>query len=220
MARRILLLCGVLASLLYVGIDVLAAIWYGDYHSFNSQTISELMARGAPTEKLVNPLFTLYGMLMLAFGVGVWLSAGGRPSLQASAAALIAYAVAGLPGPWLFQMNMRGTGTVEQDVPHIVLTMVIVVFALVAMVSAAFAFDRRFRVYSLGTIAALLVLGGVTGFLSTGLATGQPTPWLGIAERANLGVMLVWVAALAEVLLREPRQLVETKGGQLVAQGR
>jgi hypothetical protein len=33
MLRRVLLACGVLSSLLYVGIDALAAMRYGDYHS-------------------------------------------------------------------------------------------------------------------------------------------------------------------------------------------
>jgi len=53
--RKVLLGCGVLTSLLYVGIDQLAAVRYGEYHRFVSQMISELGARGTPTKHLVDP---------------------------------------------------------------------------------------------------------------------------------------------------------------------
>ncbi len=49
-SRRALLICGVLSSVLYVGIDQLAAVRHGGYHDFASQTISELGARGAPVD--------------------------------------------------------------------------------------------------------------------------------------------------------------------------
>src|SRR5690349_5570400 len=52
MPRKSLLVCGILASLVYVAADVLAAIRYPEYHSFTSRAISELMANGAPTERL------------------------------------------------------------------------------------------------------------------------------------------------------------------------
>jgi hypothetical protein len=41
MLRKILLVCGILSSLLYVGIDALAVLQYGNYHSYTSQAISE-----------------------------------------------------------------------------------------------------------------------------------------------------------------------------------
>ena len=54
MLRKILLVCGILSSLLYVAIDALAALRYEDYHSYASQAISELGAIGAPTKPLVD----------------------------------------------------------------------------------------------------------------------------------------------------------------------
>src|SRR3954470_1749643 len=107
-SRRALLVCGVLSSLVYVGIDQLAAVRHPGYHDFASQTISELGARGAPTRQLVNPMFILYDLLTIAFGVGVWLAARGNRPLRVVAAALTAVGVVGLPGPWLFPMNLRG----------------------------------------------------------------------------------------------------------------
>jgi hypothetical protein len=50
--------------------DVLGGMRYEGY-SFTSQAISELMATGAPSEAFVDPLFITYGVLALAFSVGV-----------------------------------------------------------------------------------------------------------------------------------------------------
>ena len=72
MLRKALLACGVLSSLLYLGIDALAALRFGDYHSYTAQAISELAAIGAPTRELVEPLFRTYNLLLLAFAAGVW----------------------------------------------------------------------------------------------------------------------------------------------------
>ena len=103
--KRILLVCGVLSSLLYVGIDALAALRYGDYHSYISQAISELGAIGAPTRQLVHPLFIAYGVLLIAFGVGVWTSAGRTRALRVIGAVLVGIAVVGLVTP---PMYLRG----------------------------------------------------------------------------------------------------------------
>jgi hypothetical protein len=55
MARKVLLVCGILSSLLYVATDILGAMRFEGY-SYTSQSISELMAVGAPsTENCANP---------------------------------------------------------------------------------------------------------------------------------------------------------------------
>jgi hypothetical protein len=51
MTRKILLVCGLLPSMLYVAMNVFVAMqWEGD--SSASQTVSELSAIGAPTRSL------------------------------------------------------------------------------------------------------------------------------------------------------------------------
>src|SRR5687768_6591255 len=123
MLRRLLLVSGILSSLLYVGIDALGALRYGDYHSFTSQAISELGAIGAPTEQLVSPLFITYAILLIAFGLGVWISANEKWRLRAIGGLLIGIGGVGLV---ISPMNLRGTADVSGDLPHIILTGVIV----------------------------------------------------------------------------------------------
>jgi hypothetical protein len=51
MTRKVSLMCGIVSSLLYVGMIVLVPM-QGDGYSSASQTVSELSAIGAPTRPL------------------------------------------------------------------------------------------------------------------------------------------------------------------------
>ena len=154
---KVLLVCGILSSLLYVAIDVLGGLRYEGY-SFTSQAISELMATGAPSEAFVDPLFITYGVLVLAFGVGVRREGVGRSrALRIAGALLMAYAALGFAGPTLFEMRPRGAGSLESDAPHIILTGVLVLLTLLAIGFGAFAFGTRFRIYSVATLLTVVV---------------------------------------------------------------
>ncbi len=92
MTRRILLFCGVLSPLVYALADALAG-WRWEAYSFRDMTISELGAIGAPSRPLFSSLLILAYLLFVAFGVGVWQSAGGRRRLRTAAGLLIAFGV-------------------------------------------------------------------------------------------------------------------------------
>ena len=202
MLRKALLVCGVLSSLLYVGADLLAAARFPGYHDFTSQAISELTAVGAPTRGSVEPLLIAYDFLVIAFGVGVWRSAGRKRAMRLVGGLLAGIGVLGLVAIPFTPMHLRGTGSLSSDAPHIAVTGVIVLFILSAVGVGAFLFGRGFRLYSLATLATLLVFGTWTSFEAARLVADQPTPWLGVSERIHIGAYLLWVLVLAVMLLR------------------
>ncbi len=83
-----MLVCGIASSLLYVAMNVAAAMRYPGYNSF-SQTVSELPAIGAPTRPLWAALGIAYALLLIAFGAGVWASAGRKRSLRVVRALIV-----------------------------------------------------------------------------------------------------------------------------------
>jgi hypothetical protein len=93
--RDLLLICGILGSLLYVGTDILAGTLYAGY-SFTSQAISELFVIGSPTSGLVVPLFTVCDVLLVAFALGVWVSAGRSRALRVTTLMMVGNAANGL----------------------------------------------------------------------------------------------------------------------------
>ncbi len=215
--RRILLACGILAFLLYVTTDVLGGLRYDGY-SFTSQTISELGAIGAPSKSFVDPLFIAYGVLALAFGIGVFGEAAGRSrALRITGALLIGSAAVGIAGSSLFStffsMDQRGAGSLTGDLPHIILAGVLVLLQLLAIGFAAFALGGRFRAYSLATLMTVIVLTAMTVPFASRLAAGQATPGLGIIERIDVYALVLWMAVLAIALLRRPRHRQTASGG-------
>jgi CubicO group peptidase (beta-lactamase class C family) len=204
MGRKALLLCGILSSILYVATDVLGGMRYEGY-SFTSQAISELMATGAPSEAFVDPLFLTYGVLALAFGVGVSREGVGRSrALRTTGALLVGYAALGLAGPTLFEMNRRGAASLQSDAPHIILTGGLVLLTLLAIGFGAAALGNRFRIYSFATLVTVVVFGALTAPYGARLAAGMPTPGFGILERISIYSTMLWLAVLAVALLRRP----------------
>jgi len=200
MRRKALLVCGILSSLVYAGADVLGGIRYEGY-GFTSQTISELAAIAAPSRPLVVPLSITYDVLVIAFGLGVWGSAGRKRPLRFTAGPLVALGVIGFAAPFA-PMHVRGAELTLTDTMHIVLTSVTVLLILLAIGFGAIAFGKRFRLYSIGTILILLVFGTLAGLDGPRLAANLPTPWMGVYERINIYGYLLWVVVLAITLWR------------------
>ena len=202
--RKVLLACGILSSLLWpASSEVLAATLYKSYSSF-SQTVSELTSVGAPTRPPLLVEGLIWTVLTIAFGVGVWQSAQGNRALRVTGALLVAYgAVAPLWYP--FPMTARGdiqATTALTDVMHITLGAVDTLIILSILGFGAAALGKGFRLYSLVTLATVVVFGVVTFAYVPRVAAMEPTPWLGVFERIQLGAFLVWVVVLAVSLLR------------------
>ena len=196
---KVLLICGIASSTLYVAMCIIVPMQYPGYNSA-SQTISELSAIDAPTRPLwVIPGF-VYTLLVAAFGWGINKSAGDNLKLFIAGIVLMVYGVIGL-GWAFFPMHQRevlaaGGGTIS-DTMHIAYSAVSVLLMLLAMGFAAAASGKRFRVYTIGTILLLLILGLLTGLDAPKLEANLSTPWVGVWERIMIGLFLVWVVVLA-----------------------
>jgi uncharacterized membrane protein HdeD (DUF308 family) len=209
--RNALVLCGVISSALYIATDIAGGLSYPGYR-FTSQAISELMAIGAPSERLVDPLFLTYDALVIAFGLGVFRAGSKSHALRLTGGLLIGYGLVGLTGPTLFEMHQRGTSNGRSDLPHIVVTGVIALITLIAIGVTAFAFGRRFRLYSFATVLTMLVAGLISAPYGARLAAGEATPGFGIIERIDVYASLLWIAVFAVALLRHPAARATTAG--------
>jgi hypothetical protein len=147
-----------------------------------------------------------YGVLVAAFAVGVWTSAGPKRAARITGIMLLGYAAFGMAGgsssrcahvrPW-----QRARGTLRNAM-HIPATAVMSLFIVLAIGFGATLLGKRFRYYSYGTIATLLVLGALAGLQGGQMEANQPTPWMGVEERINIYATMLWVAVLAIGLLR------------------
>jgi hypothetical protein len=201
MWRRLLLACGIAASLLYVGADIVGAAVYPGY-SYADQTISELQAIGSPSRPFVLPLAVLYATLVLASAVGVWLVAGDRRSLRVTAGLLGAYALACVPfAPMHTREVLAAGGATWSDTMHLVMTAVDALLLLAIVLVGSRPFGRTFRVYSYATLVVSFVCGMLAGRYGDAVAADLATPGVGILERFAVFPPMLWLVVFAGALL-------------------
>lgn len=199
-----LLSCGFVSSVLFVAVNIIVpAQWEG--YSLASRVPSELSAIGAPTRTLWAILASPYTLLMIAFGWGIMKADPENRRLCMAGKFLIAYGMLGFLWPFA-PMHTRevlaaGGGTFS-DTLHIALGGVTNIFYLLALGYAAAALSRRFRLYSIATFILVLVFGLLTFNDSPGVGRNEPTPLIGVWERINIGIFLIWIAVLSMILLR------------------
>jgi len=217
--HKAFLACGILTGVLYVAMTLFVGqLWKG--YSVADQTISELSAIGAPTRPLWMVLGAIYSALMIAFGWGVMKSAGRNRALRVVGALLITQAVFGMFWPPMHQRAVLATGGgTLTDTLHIVWTIVTSVCFMFALGFGAAAFGKRFRLYSIATMAIVFICGAWTSTYAPGIQANQATPWVGVWERVNTNAFMVWMAVLAMALLRTPK-LTGTADGSHASEAR
>lgn len=202
MARRLLLFCGVAASLLYIAMNIFIPPLYEGYN-WVTQIVSELSAVDAPTRPLWFVLGIVYTFLIAAFGWGVFKSAGQKRSLRIVGVLLI---ISGLMGLTWSPMHQRevlaaGGGTFT-DTWHIVMSAITVMLMFLSIGFGAAAFGKGFRFYSIVTILVFIVFGILTFVEAPNVDKNLPTPYIGLWERINIAAFMVWMLVFSIMLLR------------------
>lgn len=186
--RKYLLICGILAPIFFIGTDVIAGILYQGYN-FIDQSISELSAIGAPTRSLVVPLNILYNVLLIAFVLGVWISADQNRLLRVTAVMILGNVVITLI--WAFFPMQLGETV---SILNVILGAVSMIFFLLAIGFGAAAYRNWFRFYSVGILVIFLVLT-IFGLMAA-------THHIGVQERIMTYSYVLWLVVLSIVLLR------------------
>jgi Protein of unknown function (DUF998) len=206
MLQKILLSCGILAPLLYLGADLLSGKLLKGY-SFSIQSMSELGAAGSPMRPLVVSLTLVASAFMIAFGVGVWRIAGSAILPRIVAGLILGNTIAGLLGTLFFPNNF-GVRPVFGS-PGVLLMFLSVVCFVLAMVFGAVAFRGWMRVFSIAIPAAYIFLA-ILRFATAASMDKGGAVMIGAQERTMAYSFLLWTMALAVDLI-----LLSAKGNAL-----
>lgn len=200
--NKVLLVCGMVSSAWYFVINIIIPLQDKGY-DIASQTVSELSAIEAPTRTLWIILCSFYTLLMIAFGFGTWFTAKENKKLRMVAVIIIFDAVFGIFWPPMHQREViaAGGGTLTDSL-HIAWTAIHGILMLLMIGFGAAAMGKGFRIYSVLTVMLFLVFGILTSIESAGINTGKPTPTIGIRERINMFIYMLWIAVFAALLLR------------------
>jgi hypothetical protein len=209
LTENFLLICGILATLLYICTDMILGLsWQG--YSFTSQAISELSAIGAPTRSLWIVMTFLFNPLLIIFGIGVWKVAKSKRSMRISSILLTIWGFLGFV--WLFfPMHLRGSIGSTTDTMHLVMAGITVLLMTLFIGFGSGAKGKWFRLYSNLTILAMLIFGALVGQQAPRVAAQLPTPWMGVMERISVYSPMLWVFILAIILLRNQGSTTQEK---------
>ncbi len=209
LVARFLLLCGILASLIYIGSDIIAAVsWQG--YNYAAQSVSELRAIGSPTRDFLIPILSVYSVLEILFGIAVWKNSAKKRALRITSVFLITLGILDSMGPF-FALNINEAfGSITNNI-HVIVTAVTVLLIFLIIGFGATASKKWFRFYSIGTILTLFA-AGMTSFVNVQkFATHQQASYAGVIERINIYGYMIWVIVLAIVLLRSHRSNEKNK---------
>jgi Protein of unknown function (DUF998) len=208
--QKILLSCGILAPLLYLGTDWLAGRLLKGY-SFAAQSSSELSAAGSPTRSLVVSLTLVASVLMTAFGVGVWRAAGQAFPPRVVAGFVIGNAVLGLVATLFFPTRFGERPTFGSM--GVILMFLSVVCFVLAMVFGAAVFSGWLRILSIGIPASYILLAVLRFATAASSSSGEAVSMIGAQERTMAFSFLFWVMALALYLLLLSSKRVDSASG-------
>lgn len=203
---RALLICGILSSLVYIILNIFIPMGFEGY-SYAMHTVSELSAIGAPTRQVWVVLAMVYILLFAAFGWGVLQSAAGNRRLRIVGYITLVYCVFNLywPPMHLREALAAGDGSLT-DTLHLVWAGTTVFLMLLMMGFGAAALGKSFRIYTIASMVLHAVFGFLTSLEAPNVQTNGPTPWIGVWERINIGIFMLWVVVLAVLLLRREKE--------------
>lgn len=204
--QKILLSCGILAALLYLGTDLLAGKLLKGY-SFSAQSIGDLGAAGSPMRSLFVVLTLVSSAFMIAFGVGVWQTVSPAILPRIVAGLILGNVVTGLAAT-LFFPNRFGVRP-DFGTPGVLLMFLSVLCFVLAMVIGAMAFHSWMRILSIA-IPATYVLLAILRFATAASSFAGTTMLIGTQERTMSYSFLIWVTALAIYLLMISSRAVDS----------
>ena len=194
---KILGLLGALAPVIYFVATVLGGyLWHG--YSWYSETVSTLTSAAAPNQAIINPLYAIYNVFVIALAVGLYLGIKPRKPTVAS----LLFAVAGVGGLVLFWFpqdypitpQMTFTGTM-----HVAIAAIIAFSSIASIAAYGITLRKNPDWTRIGKLCLIwlpiaLALGGFG-------AASINAPFAGLAERLSIGSILLWIEVMSLALV-------------------
>jgi len=194
-------LLGISAPIFYVVPMIIGGLLRPGYnHLYNS--VSDLLATGAPNKKILVPFFTVYPVLLSVFGFGIFSELSSQQTPIDSLTGLIGFifigasvGILGILTMTIFPQDEQGTPMTKPGLMHLVLVGIQAVSAMAAIILIGLWFNRNgetgYFVYSMITFILLVS----TGILSM-IGGVKKSRFMGLYERLNVVSILQWIIVI------------------------
>lgn len=194
-------LFGLISPIFYIVPTIVGGLIRPGYnHLYNS--VSDLLASGAPNKKYLVPPFTLYPILLSIFGFGIFSELTSQPSPANATTGLIGFiligtsvGVLGILTMTIFPQDEQGTPMTKPGLMHLILVAIQAVSAMAAIILIGLWFNSNgltgYFVYSIITFILLIS----TGIISM-IGGVKKSRFMGLYERLNVVSILQWIIVI------------------------
>ena len=194
---KISLICGIIAPLLNIFIDVFGIIaWKG--YNYTVQSISDLPSVGSPIRNIVIPLYVISNILVIIYGFGVFTYDVQDRFLQLIGFLLVGNAIFTIGG-LVFPKYLNEAINSANNYKNTIVMFLAVLFILIAVIVGIVAFQNWFRYISAGIIIFFIILTNIGLSLIPSMYPNQVVS--GLQERTMAYSFNLWMFLMAVQLL-------------------
>lgn len=201
MKSTVISLFGIIAPLFYVIPTIVGGLLRPGY-SHLSNSVSDLLASGAPNRIYLMIPFTVYPIFLSVFGFGLFAILRSKPLPLNSQTGLIGFiligasmGILGILTMTIFPQDPHGTPMTTPGLMHLILVGVQAISAMAAILLIGFWFrSNGFSGYFIYSIISFVVLL-ITGVISI-IGVTQGSQFIGLFERLNVGAIIQWLIVI------------------------
>ena len=192
---------GLISPIFYIVPTIVGGLVRPGYnHLYNS--VSDLLASGAPNKIFLVPPFTIYPILLSIFGFGMFSELASQTSPANATTGLIGFiligagvGVLGILTMTIFSQDEQGTKMTKPGLMHLILVGIQAVSAMAAIILIGLWFNSNgstgYFIYSIITFILLIS----TGIISM-IGGVKKSRFMGLYERLNVVSILQWIIVI------------------------
>ena len=201
MKSMVISLFGIIAPLFYIIPTIVGGLLRPGY-SHLSNSVSDLLAPGAPNRIHLMIPFTVYPIFLSVFGFGLFAILRSKPPPLNSQTGLIGFiligasmGILGILTMTIFPQDPHGTPMTTPGLMHLILVAIQAISAMAAILLIGFWFrSNGFSGYFIYSIVSFVVLL-ITGIISI-IGVTQGSQFIGLFQRLNVGAIIQWLIVI------------------------
>ncbi|MCL2312914.1 MAG: DUF998 domain-containing protein [Firmicutes bacterium] len=188
-------LTGILGVIFYFIHILIGTALYEGYNSF-AQAISDLTATNSPSRQIASIFSLLYGIFSVIFTLGLFIYFKGKLNKIITIAIFIfsLMNIISFFGYTLFPLTEAGYAGTFQDIMHMVVTVLVVMFTIVSIILLTIGFFQTRQYMIMGSISLCTFIFLITGAM---LINILPSEYFGVAQRINVFSVVIYTGVLA-----------------------
>ncbi|GBU27596.1 hypothetical protein R84B8_01130 [Treponema sp. R8-4-B8] len=192
---KIISLFGIFSVVFYFLHVILGNIFYEGYNPM-AQAVSDLTASNSPSRNIAQVFAFIYGIFSVIFTICLFTYLKNKINKIVTVASCVfcIMNIVSFFGYTFFPLSESGYAGTFQDIIHVVVTILVVLFTVVSLILFGIGFIRTTNYKHLGIISFITLFLLMAGSMLMGIL---PKGYFGLAERINVYSIVIYTGVLS-----------------------